>query len=112
MRCAERGYLDWRITILAGAIGGAAGDQIYFYAAHDRASTPDPKIQPLETLVPKGAEVCAQAWHVRGLVIKVRRWSARITIPLVCATVGMSPRKYSPLNSDQRLCLGISLGSN
>src|SRR5262245_8688050 len=24
------GYLDWRLTILAAAIGGAAGDQIYF----------------------------------------------------------------------------------
>ncbi|HEX6647922.1 MAG TPA: hypothetical protein VF075_00235, partial [Pyrinomonadaceae bacterium] len=25
------GYLDWRLTILAAAVGGAAGDQIYFY---------------------------------------------------------------------------------
>jgi len=32
------GYLDWRLTILAAAIGGAAGDQIYFYAAHQRAA--------------------------------------------------------------------------
>ena len=32
------GYLDWRLTILAAAIGGSAGDQIYFYAAHERAA--------------------------------------------------------------------------
>ena len=32
------GYLDWRWTILAAAIGGSAGDQIYFYAAHERAA--------------------------------------------------------------------------
>src|SRR6478672_8466497 len=32
------GYLDWRLTVLAAAIGGAAGDQIYFYAAHQRAA--------------------------------------------------------------------------
>jgi membrane protein DedA with SNARE-associated domain len=32
------GYLDWRLTILAATIGGAAGDQIYFYAAHERAA--------------------------------------------------------------------------
>src|SRR6476660_7626108 len=31
------GYLDWRWTILAAAIGGSAGDQVYFYAAHQRA---------------------------------------------------------------------------
>src|SRR5260370_26235114 len=30
------GYLDWRWTILAAAIGGSAGDQGYFYAAPDR----------------------------------------------------------------------------
>src|SRR5438067_13301751 len=32
------GYMDWRLVIPAAAIGGAAGDQIYFYAAHDRAA--------------------------------------------------------------------------
>src|SRR5256885_16180944 len=32
------GYLDWRLTIIAAAIGGSAGDQIYFYAAHERAA--------------------------------------------------------------------------
>src|SRR5438067_12614449 len=32
------GLLDWRLTILAAAIGGSAGDQIYFYAAHERAA--------------------------------------------------------------------------
>ena len=32
------GYLDWRLTIIAAAVGGSAGDQIYFYAAHERAA--------------------------------------------------------------------------
>src|SRR2546423_12038825 len=30
------GYLDWRWTILAAAIGGLAGDQNYFFAAQGR----------------------------------------------------------------------------
>src|SRR5437868_15106750 len=32
------GYLDWRVTILAAAIGGAAGDEVYFCAAQQRAA--------------------------------------------------------------------------
>ena len=29
-----RGYLNWKWTILFAAIGGSAGDQMYFYSAH------------------------------------------------------------------------------
>lgn len=91
------GYLDWRLTILAATIGGAAGDQIYFYAAHERAARLIQKSSRLRRWYPK----------VRRFVLKhgtlavlLSRFAAglRITIPLVCATAGMSPRKYSPLN--------------
>src|SRR2546428_13340023 len=30
------GYLDWRLTIVAAAIGGGAGGQIYFFSAPHR----------------------------------------------------------------------------
>jgi len=91
------GYLDWRLTILAGAIGGAAGDQIYFYAAHERAARLVQKSNRLKRWYPKVRRFVLR--HGTFAVL-ISRFAAglRITIPLVCATVGMSPRKYSPLN--------------
>src|ERR1041385_4078484 len=47
------GYLDWRLTILAAAIGGSAGDQIYFYAAHERAARLIQKSKRLSRWFPK-----------------------------------------------------------
>lgn len=91
------GYLDWRWTILAAAIGGAAGDQIYFYAAHDRAARLIQKSKRLRKWYPK---VSAFVLRHGSVAVLLSRFAAglRITIPLVCATAGMSPRKYSILN--------------
>src|SRR5947209_19254829 len=47
------GLLDWRLTILAAAIGGSAGDQIYFYAAHQRAARAINKSKRLSKWYPK-----------------------------------------------------------
>ena len=97
------GFLDWRLTILFAAIGGAAGDQIYFYAAHERAARLVQKSKRLRKWYP----------HVRKFVLRhgtvavlLSRFAAglRITIPLVCATAKMSPKKYSSLNFLSALC--------
>lgn len=91
------GYLDWRWTILAAALGGSAGDQIYFYAAHERAARLIQKSKRLSRWFPK----------VKKLILRHGTWAVllsrfaaglRITIPIVCASAGMSPKKYSPLN--------------
>jgi len=97
------GYLDWRLTILAAAIGGAAGDQIYFYAAHERAARLVQKSKRLRKWYPRVSKFVLR--HGTTAVL-LSRFAAglRITIPLVCATVGMSPRKYSPLNFLSALC--------
>ncbi len=91
------GYLDWRLTILAAAIGGAAGDQIYFYAAHDRAARLIQKSKRLRHWYPR---VSRFVLRHGTMAVLLSRFAAglRITIPLVCATAGMSPRKYSTLN--------------
>ncbi len=91
------GYLDWRLTILAAAIGGAAGDQIYFYAAHDRAARLIQKSKRLRDWYPR---VSRFVLRHGTMAVLLSRFAAglRITIPLVCATAGMSPRKYSTLN--------------
>lgn len=91
------GYLDWRLTILFAAIGGAAGDQIYFYAAHERAARLVQKSKRLSRWYPKVSRFVLK--HAT-LAVLLSRFAAglRITIPLVCATAGMPPKKYSPLN--------------
>lgn len=91
------GYLDWRLTILLAAIGGAAGDQIYFYAAHDRAARIIQKSERLRRWYPKVSRFVLKHGT---LTVLLSRFAAglRITIPLVCSSAGMSPKKYSPLN--------------
>jgi membrane protein DedA with SNARE-associated domain len=91
------GYLDWRLTIIAAAIGGAAGDQIYFYAAHDRAARLIQKSKRLSRLLPR---VSAFVQRHGTWAVLLSRFAAglRITIPLVCATSGMPRKKYSILN--------------
>jgi membrane protein DedA with SNARE-associated domain len=91
------GYLDWRLTILAAAIGGSAGDQIYFYAAHERARRAIEKSKRLMKWYPRVRQFVLR--H-STIAVLLSRFAAglRITIPLVCASAGMSARKYSTLN--------------
>jgi len=92
-----RGYLDWRLTILAAAIGGSAGDQIYFYAAHERAARAIKKSKRLSKWYPKISRFVLRHSTVAVLL---SRFAAgfRISIPLVCATAGMPAKKYSVLS--------------
>jgi len=91
------GYLDWRLTILAAAIGGSAGDQIYFYAAHQRAERAINKSKRLKKWYPK---VRTFVLRHSTVAVLLSRFAAglRITIPLVCASAGMPAKKYSVLN--------------
>lgn len=91
------GHLDWRWTVLAAAIGGSAGDQIYFYAAHQRAARAIQKSKRLRKWYPKISKFVLR--HSTWAVL-LSRFAAglRITIPLVCATVGMPAKKYSTLS--------------
>jgi len=91
------GYLDWRLTILAAAIGGSAGDQVYFYAAHERAARAIKKSKRLSKWYPRVSKFVLRHSTVAVLLSRFAA-GLRITIPLVCATVGMPPRKYSVLS--------------
>jgi membrane protein DedA with SNARE-associated domain len=92
-----KGYLDWRLTILAAAIGGSAGDQMYFYAAHDRAARLIKKSKRLSKWYPKVSKFVLRHSTVAVLLSRFAA-GLRITIPLVCATAGMPARKYSMLS--------------
>lgn len=91
------GYLDWRWTILAAAIGGSAGDQIYFYAAHQRAARVIQKSRRLSKWYPKVSQFVLRHSTVAVLLSRFAT-GLRITIPLVCATAGVPARKYSVLS--------------
>src|SRR5205085_4102699 len=91
------GFLDWRLTVLAAAIGGSAGDQIYFYAAHDRAARAIKKSERLSKWYPKVSKFVLRHGTVAVLLSRFAA-GLRITIPLVCATAGMPAKKYSTLN--------------
>ena len=91
------GLLDWRLTILAAAIGGSAGDQIYFYAAHERAARAINKSKRLSKWYPKVSKLVLRHSTVAVLLSRFAA-GLRITIPLVCATAGMPAKKYSVLN--------------
>ena len=99
------GYLDWRITILAGAIGGAAGDQIYFYAAHERAARLIQKSRRLKHWYPKvqkfvlrhGTFAVLLSRFAAGLRITIRSFA----LPSECHHVSTAAKL------DQRICLGI-----
>jgi membrane protein DedA with SNARE-associated domain len=91
------GLLDWRLTIAAAAIGGVAGDQIYFYLAQERAARLVQKSKRLSRVYPK---VSAFVLRHGTWAVLLSRFAAglRITVPLVCATARMPPKKYSTLN--------------
>ena len=91
------GLLDWRLTILAAAIGGSAGDQIYFYAAHERAARAIKRSKRLSRWYPKVSKFVLRHGNIAVLLSRFAA-GLRITIPLVCATVGMPAKRYSVLN--------------
>ncbi len=91
------GYLDWRLTILAAAIGGSAGDQVYFYAAHERAARAIEKSKRLSKWYPRVSKFVLRHSTVAVLLSRFAA-GLRITIPLVCATVRMPAKKYSILS--------------
>jgi len=92
-----RGYLDWKWTILLAAIGGSAGDQMYFYAAHERAARLIRKSKRLNKWYPR---ISRFVLRHSALAVLLSRFAAgfRISIPLVCASAGMPARKYSVLS--------------
>src|SRR2546427_11348161 len=91
------GLLDWRLTILAAAIGGSAGDQIYFYAAHERAARAIKRSKRLSRWYPKVSKFVLRHSTVAVLLSRFAA-GLRITIPIICASAGMPAKKYSVLN--------------
>jgi membrane protein DedA with SNARE-associated domain len=92
-----RGYLNWKWTILCAAIGGSAGDQVYFYAAHERAARLIKKSKRLNKWYPKISRFVLRHSTI-GVLVSRFAAGFRISIPLVCASAGMPARRYSALS--------------
>ena len=93
---AVAGDLYWFPVIAAGAIGGAAGDQIVFYALRGRIHWLDryPRLGQYRDIV--SARVHS---HETGIVL-ISRFvpGLRLAIPIACAYAGVRPIKFSLLN--------------
>lgn len=90
------GDLPWFPVMTAGALGGATGDQIWFYLLRGRIHWLDrfPRLGRIRDIV--SARVHA---HETGMVLFSRFLPGlRTAIPIACAYAGMRPVKFSALN--------------
>lgn len=91
------GHLDAVGVLVAGALGGAAGDNFYFYAFRGRLSRWLDRFPSLarrrELVVERvrrhGSKLALLSRFLPGL---------RISVPLACAYAGMSPLRFTSLN--------------
>lgn len=96
--CADAmiGKLNWIGVWCAGAIGGSAGDQIWFYVLRGHIHWLDryPKLAKYHDAV--SARVHAH----EELMMLVSRFlpGLRTAIPIACAYAGVRPLKFSTLN--------------
>jgi membrane protein DedA with SNARE-associated domain len=93
---AVAGDLQWLAVIVAGALGGAAGDQIVFYVLRGRIHWLDrfPRLGKYRDVV--SARVHS---HETGMVLASRFLPGlRTAIPIACAYAGVRPLKFSLLN--------------
>ena len=90
------GDLLWFPVLTAGALGGAAGDQVWFYLLRGRIHWLDrfPRLRRVRDAV--SARVHA---HETAMVLLSRFLPGlRTAIPVACAYANMRPLKFSALN--------------
>jgi len=96
--CADAmvGTLNWAGVWIAGALGGAAGDQVWFYLLRGRIHWLDrfPKLAKYRNIV--SARVHAN----ETLMVLAGRFlpGLRTAIPIACAYADTRPLKFSTLN--------------
>ena len=93
---AAAGRLFWPVVWIAGALGGATGDQIWFYLLRSRIHWLDryPKLTKYRDRVIKHVQA-----NETGLILVSRFLPGlRTAIPIACAYAGVPPLKFSSLN--------------
>jgi membrane protein DedA with SNARE-associated domain len=96
--CADAiaGRIAWQPVLLAGALGGAAGDQIWFYLLRGRIHWLDrfPKLRKYRDIVMTRVHEHETAMVLAGRFLP----GLRTAIPIACAYAGVAPLKFSLLN--------------
>ena len=96
--CADAvpGRLSWPLVITMGALGGATGDQLWFYLLRGRIHWID-RFQRLRRFRDR---VIAQVHSNETGLVLVSRFlpGLRTAIPIACTYAGMNPVKFSVLN--------------
>lgn len=96
--CADAmsGKLYWLPVLLAGAFGGATGDQLWFYVMRGRMHWLDryPRLRTYREAV------SARVHSHETVMVLVSRFlpGLRTAIPIACAYAGVRPLKFSLLN--------------
>ena len=93
---AIRGELFWPAVLVCGALGGATGDQLWFYILRGRIHWLDryPRLGKYRDRVIRHVHA-----HESGLVLVSRFLPGlRTAIPIACAYAGMHALKFSVLN--------------
>ncbi|HEY7292338.1 MAG TPA: VTT domain-containing protein [Vicinamibacterales bacterium] len=93
---AVSGKLSWPLVLLMGALGGATGDQLWFYILRGRIHWLDrfPKLRRFRDTVMDRVHA-----NETGLVLASRFLPGlRTAIPIACAYAGTKPLKFSCLN--------------
>jgi len=93
---AVNGRLLWPLVLAMGALGGATGDQLWFYVLRGRIHWLD-RFPALARY--RDAVVTRVHRNETGLVLVSRFLPGlRTAIPIACAYAGMRPVKFSTLN--------------
>src|ERR1041385_7701624 len=94
---ASQGYLELPGVILASALGGSLGDQIYFYASRRYGRRLLEKSERAKATYPRAVRLIEK---YGAAVVLASRFMAglRITIPIVCGALRMPALKYSTLS--------------
>jgi membrane protein DedA with SNARE-associated domain len=93
---ASAGRLDWLGVLLAGALGGSTGDQLWFYVLRSRIHWLDryPRLRER-----RDAVVHRVRAHETLMVLATRFLPGlRVAIPVACAYGGVGRLKFSALN--------------
>jgi membrane protein DedA with SNARE-associated domain len=93
---ASLGKLNWGAVLLAGALGGSTGDQLWFYLLRGRLDWLD----LFEWLARHHAAVRARVAARETPMLLVSRFlpGLRVAIPIACAYARVNPVKFSALN--------------
>jgi membrane protein DedA with SNARE-associated domain len=93
---AVSGKLYWPLVLTMGALGGATGDQLWFYVLRGRIHWLD----RFPRLARYRDSVMAHVHRNETGLVLVSRFlpGLRTAIPIACAYAGMAPVKFSALN--------------